>query len=217
MKDLIFLGIQGSGKGTQGDLLVEKYGFKKFETGKILRSLANQNTPLGEQVKSIIESGELVPSDIVYQILEDFLANLAPGKAAIFDSVTRNQSQYLRFKELMQKFERTFEIVLFEISEEEAIRRLAERKICPNCKKNYPYFYTDPNCEDCQVELIKRADDQNKEAVLKRLHIFQTETLPIVELLEQDGGELITIDGEPPIEQVFGELERNLKEKKVIA
>ncbi len=216
MKDLILLGIQGSGKGTQADLLAQKYHFKKFETGKVLRELASQDTELGHKIKTTIDAGILVSSEQIVEILDDFLNRLAPGDACLFDGIPRNLDQYREFKRLMNQNRRTFEIVLIDISEQEAIRRLSERKVCPKCKKNYAFFYTAPACEECNVELIKRADDQNMESIMKRLQIFKNDTLPIVELLKADGGELIRISGEQSIEEVAAAIELALKEHQVV-
>lgn len=215
MKDIVLFGIQGSGKGTQGDLLVSQYGFHKFETGKTLRELASQNSDLGKRVKDVIETGALVSDDLIFDIMEDFLTKLPEDTAVIYDGVPRNAEQYERFVSTMEDYHRDFIVLHIDISEEEAIKRLSSRKVCPKCKKNYPYFYEKEECEDCHVPLIIRADDANIDSVQKRLLIYQEETTPLIELFESTG-KLITIDGEHEIEEVYEDVETNLLSAQAI-
>lgn len=200
--DLILFGIQGSGKGTQGKMLAERYGLKIFETGGALRSLAQEDSELARKVKSIIEAGHLVPNGVVMEIVEDFINKQQDHSPILFDGIPRSIEQAKSLNALLDKHARKYTAVLIDLSEESALKRLTTRRICKNDKTAYPATYQKDSCEKCGGELITRSDD-NPEAIQTRLQAFSTETLPAIELYSQN---LIKLDGEPPIEQVSKEL-----------
>lgn len=197
--DLILFGIQGSGKGTQGKFIAEKYGFEVFETGGELRKLSQENSELGKKVKSIIEAGHLVPNDVVMEIVENFMNHLAPGKNVLFDGIPRKMDQKESLDAILNKFGRPFLGILIKISEEEALRRLTTRRLCEKCKTVYPAAYSSENCE-CGGKLITRTDD-NPESIKTRLQAYTDETLPVIEKYITEG-KMIEINGERPIEEV---------------
>jgi adenylate kinase len=101
--DLILFGMQGSGKGTQSRFLAESCGFEIFEAGAELRRLANEDSELARKVKTIMEAGHLVPTEVVMEIIEDFLHRLPEGKAALFDGIPRSEDQREQFDALLEK------------------------------------------------------------------------------------------------------------------
>ncbi|MBT4936764.1 nucleoside monophosphate kinase, partial [Candidatus Peregrinibacteria bacterium] len=107
MHDLILFGMQGSGKGTQGKILAEKYGYRIFETGAELRAMVKSGTELGAKVKNIMESGKLVDTTIIMEIIEAFLENLSHDESVIFDGIPRSKEQMNQFETLMQKMDRS--------------------------------------------------------------------------------------------------------------
>lgn len=196
--DLILFGMQGSGKGTLGKFLAEKYKLKIFEMGNELRSLASENTTLGQKVKSIIEAGELVSDDLVMEIVENFMNTLPEGQSIIIDGIPRTLNQAQLLKKVLENNNRKYKALLLDLKKESALTRLTTRRICSNCKAVYPAIYDKETCEACNGELITRADD-NPEAIEKRLTAFENETIPAIELYKD---KLIKIDGEPSIEKV---------------
>lgn len=208
--DFILFGIQGSGKGTQGKILVQKKGYQYFETGGELRRLAAEDSELGKKVKSIIESGNLVPTEVVMEIVRNFAIKVAkPGSPIIFDGIPRNKEQSDQFVHLLKELNRTFTGLYFELSRQEAERRLLTRRICKNCKAVYPATYEKKVCGACNGELITRSDD-NSEAIKKRLEIFYQETVPVVEEWKKNYN-VITINAAPPIDTVTEELLEKIK------
>lgn len=195
--DLIFFGMQGAGKGTLGKSIAAKYGLKIFETGGELRRLAAEDSELGRKIKSIIESGNLVSNEVVMEIVENFVENLEGDSPILFDGIPRSVEQAETLNALLDKHGREYKGVLIEIAKETALTRLTTRRICSACKTVYPATYTAEACE-CGAELITRKDD-NPEAIEKRLELFQTETVPAINLYTD---RMITIDGEPTIEVV---------------
>jgi len=195
--DLIFFGMQGSGKGTLGKAVAEKYNLQIFETGAELRKLAQEKSELGKKIKSIIEAGKLVSNEVVMEIVENFMNSLESGKAVLFDGIPRKVEQAKTLNALLDKHDRDYKAVLLEISEETALKRLTTRRVCKDCKAVYPVSYKENECK-CGGELITRQDD-NPEAIKTRLQAFKEETIPTIEIYQ---GKLIKIDGEPPIEEV---------------
>ncbi|MFA4891290.1 MAG: nucleoside monophosphate kinase [Candidatus Gracilibacteria bacterium] len=198
--DLIFFGMQGAGKGTVGRFVAERFNLKIFETGAALRTLAQEDSPLGHKVKEIIEAGHLVPNEVVMEIVEDFLNKLEPGAQVLFDGIPRKIEQAESLNALLDKNNRTYKAVLIKITEDTALARLTTRKICSKCKKVFAAAYKANTCDEpnCQAPLTTRTDD-NPESIKTRIEAFKTETLPAIALYK---GNIIEIDGEPSIEQV---------------
>lgn len=191
--------MQGSGKGTLGKSLAERYNLKLFETGEALRNLAKQDTELAKKVKAIIESGKLVPNEVVMEIVENFMHDLPANTGVLFDGIPRKVEQAESLNTLLDKNNRNYTAVLIEIKEETALKRLTTRRICEGCKAVYPANYSQEDCKKCGGKLVTRADD-TPEAIKTRLEAFKNETTPAMELYKD---KLIKIDGEPPIDEVF--------------
>lgn len=203
--DYILFGIQGSGKGTQGKILAEKLDAAYFETGGELRRLAKENSELGKNIKSIIEAGNLVPTDVVIKIVENFVHTVAKDRAAvIFDGIPRNKEQGDFFEKLLEKLNRRYAGIYFELSREEAENRLLKRRVCQGCKTVYPAFYNKEVCELCGGQLVTRADD-NAESIRTRLDIFYKETLPVIEEWKKQG-KIMIVNSAGTIEEVKKEL-----------
>lgn len=208
--DLVLFGIQGSGKGTQGKFIAEKFGYETFETGAELRKLAKEESELGKKVKEIIEAGRLVPNDIVMEIIENFMQHLTTGKKVMFDGIPRKMEQKKSFDSLMAKLGRGFSGILIRISKEEALRRLTTRRLCGKCKSVYPASYESDKCE-CGGKLVTRADD-NPESIKVRLDAYENETTPVIEEYKKEE-KMIEINGEQKIEEVTKETFEKLEGK----
>ncbi|EKD47835.1 MAG: hypothetical protein ACD_65C00266G0002 [uncultured bacterium] len=207
--DLVFFGMQGSGKGTQGKLIADRHGLQVFETGAELRKLASEDSELGKKVKEIIEAGHLVSNEVVMEIIENFTKTIPEGKSVLFDGIPRKMVQKETFDALMKKLGREFTGVLINISEEIALKRLTTRRICGKCKAVYPADYEGDSCKECGGELITRADD-NVEAIQTRLDAYGNETLPVIEKYKEEG-KMLEVNGEGKIEEVDKLLEETLQ------
>lgn len=206
--DLVLFGRQGSGKGTQGKFLAERYGLTPFVTGDELRRLANENSELGCKVKSIIEAGHLVPNNVVMEIIENFMVHLTEGSRVLFDGIPRQMEQARSFDALMKKLGREFMGVVIEIGEESAIKRLTTRRICEKCKAVYPADFKGETCPSvqpdgplCNGKLVIRSDDANMESIQNRLTAYRNETVPVLAHYKEMNL-IVEVDGEPPIEEV---------------
>lgn len=196
--DLIFFGMQGSGKGTLGKDIAAKFGLEIFETGAELRKLSKEDSPLARKVKSIIDAGNLVPNEVVMEIVENFMKNIPVETAILFDGIPRMVEQAKSLNALLEKYQHSYTAVLLEIGKETALKRLTTRRICQNDKTVYPGNYEKDSCEKCGEKLVTRADD-NPEAIETRINLFFEETVPAIKLYKDT---MITIDGEESIEEV---------------
>ncbi len=154
--DIILFGVQGSGKGTQGQLIAKRYKLSVFDTGNELRQLILEESTLAKKVRDIMETGNLVPTEIVMEIIENFI-NKTQG-AIIFDGIPRSKEQAECFNKLMKKNNRNLKGIFIDMNKEEAIQRLLKRA---------------------------RSDD-NEKSIRVRLDTYQNETLPVIEEYEND-------------------------------
>lgn len=202
--DIILFGMQGSGKGTQGKVLAQKYDLKFFEMGGQLRQLIESGSPLGEKIKGIVESGNLVDDNTIMEAVESFISDLPEDQPILFDGIPRTLKQSEKLLNLLTQNNRDAFAVLIKISEEEAIKRLTQRRICEGCKGVYPPSYKSDECQHCGGKLVVRHDD-NLESIKRRLENYQAETVPVINsFYERD--HLIEVDGEQSIDNVTKEM-----------
>jgi adenylate kinase len=208
---IALFGPQGSGKGTQAEMLAKKYNLSILSTGEVFRQEIKKQTELGKLASSLINKGQLVPDEITDKIVLSELATPKYQNGFILDGYPRNINQL----EVLEKNIGLDWAILLEISDEEVQKRLASRRVCPKCGAIYSVINKPPReegiCDVCGGNLVTR-DDDKAEAIEKRLQIYHTETKPIINYYE--GKEkLIKVNGAAPIEKVFVEIESKLEEK----
>jgi len=183
--NLIILGPQGSGKGTQAKLLAEKFGLRHISTGELLRAEAESGTEKGKIISKILESGELIPFETVIQVLEPALLSAKSG--FILDGTPRDikQLEYLDWL-LKEKDINLDKIILLDIPREISLSRLSKR-----------------------AEIEHRSDD-TPEVINARLDIYGKNTLPVVEAY-RERGKLLVVDGTPDIQTIFQDLVAKLE------
>lgn len=181
---IVFLGIQGSGKGTQAKLLAERTGYYHLNMGELLRAKSAINNPLGLRVKTVIDKGELVSDELAFEFIADTFRQEYAG--VIFDGFPRtlNQAEYL-----IQHF-RLQKVYYLELSEQEAVARIEGRRVCSGCGANYHLEFHPPQlrgvCDDCGHLLITRADD-SPEATRERIRAFYEQTYMLKSYFERLG------------------------------
>lgn len=180
---IILLGPPGVGKGTQAQLLANKYNLVRISTGDLLREEVSLSSPVGRKVEQYMRKGHLVPDDIMFEIIDSILIE-NKDQEILFDGFPRNLNQARNLEkslaQLGQKIDIAFEMYL---NEDEIVRRLVNRRYCPRCDRIYNYI-TDPPTNDgvCNVDgqkLVKR-DDDTEEVIKKRFRIYETETRPLI-------------------------------------
>ena len=174
---LLFIGPQGTGKGTYAKIISKELNIPHISTGDLLRNASGE---LGEELKVQMNSGNLISDELVIRLLQQRISEPDCKKGFILDGTPRNINQVNLLKKIMQ-IDKVIELTL---SDELAIKRISGRVFCENCKESYNLI-TEPKpknpnlCDICQGRLIQRADD-NPNAIKKRLEIYHKETEPIL-------------------------------------
>ena len=184
--DIVLFGIQGSGKGTQARRLCTDFGYALFEAGGALRAIAASGTELGQSVKKHIDAGHHVPQDVIMEVVATFLAQLPGGKEVVFDGIPRNTGQKDAFDALMGNDEREFRCTELIVDEEAAVKRILGR-----------------------AKREGRADDANEDAIRRRLALFHEKTQPVIDAYRAEGN-MIDVDGEGTVEEVYERLKKAL-------
>lgn len=212
--NILILGPQGSGKGTQAQLLATHFGFYHLEAGKLVREVAKVDPEIDRIVN---EKGALIPATRITQIVEaDLTKNATGAKGVIFDGFPRVFDQYMEFRTWLSKMGQKIDLaIVLEISEEETIRRLSARRVCEKCGEVYNLIThpsrTENVCDLCGSNLIHREDDK-PETITKRLQIYHSETQPMIDEMEKEGL-IVRVPGEQPIDVIQNTLVSIVEEK----
>ena len=180
---IVLFGPPGAGKGTQASLLSEKYGAAHISTGDILREAVANKTEVGLEAKSYMDKGELVPDEVVIAIAKQKLASIGE-QGFILDGFPRTIAQAKALDEALAEIGRPLDAVVnLQVDEEELVRRLSGRRVCPGCGEPYHIDSKRPDiegkCDKCSTELVQRADDQ-PEAIRNRLSVYENQTSPLL-------------------------------------
>lgn len=213
MKNIILAGIQGSGKGTQAQKLLEKYGnqIAYFETGNILRALMSNDNVIGNYLRATVNSGKLVKDEIIIGLFKVFLETL-DEKILLGDGNLRRIGQTKGILDALLAKGRKPLVIQLEIPEEEVFRRLSHRKMCKNCWTIHSTLldWDEAKCKKCWWELFIRTDDADQTAIANRIAEYHKETVPALAYVESLG--LLTkIDGMQNIDTIFWQIEQLMK------
>lgn len=202
---LLFIGPQGSGKGTQAAIISKELGISHISTGNLFR---NAKDELKQELDEYMEQGKLVPDELTLKILKQRLYQADSKNGFILDGFPRNLNQANLLKSITE-IDKVIEIT---VSDLESIKRLSGRVSCEKCNESYNIF-TEPKpknplyCDLCGGKLIRRGDD-NEQAIKKRLEIYHNETEPI---LKEYQDILIKINGEQNIDKITEDITTKLK------
>jgi adenylate kinase len=201
---VILLGPPGAGKGTQASRLASELSLPHVATGDLFRENLSQGTPLGERAKSYMDAGQLVPDELVMEMLFDRLSRSDAREGYLLDGVPRTLPQAQALDEHLASSEADAKHLLLEVDDELLVERVAGRRLCRACGAIHHMKHSPPKvegrCDRCGGELYQRADDQPA-TVRERLAVYRRETQPVVELYERRG-ELEHVDGSRSPEDV---------------
>ena len=178
--NVVFFGPPGSGKGTQAQYIVERYGIPQISTGDMLRAAVKAKTPLGTLAKSIMETGGLVSDDIVLGLVKERVSQQDCVSGFILDGFPRTIPQADALISLLKEMGKQIDYVIsLDVDNLELINRLSGRRTCPSCGKSFHIIYDKPEkdgvCDLCGAFLIQR-DDDSEHTVIKRLKVYEEQT-----------------------------------------
>ncbi|MCM8779426.1 MAG: adenylate kinase [Candidatus Omnitrophica bacterium] len=206
---LILLGPPGAGKGTQAEIWKEKLGIPHISTGDMLRQVLQEDSLLSRKVKPFVEKGELVPDEIILEIIENRLSSADTKIGFILDGFPRTLKQAQGLEDLLKGMNKQIDLVLyFATSIEKIIERLRGRLVCSQCGMNYHLKNMPPKkegvCDKCGGRLSQREDDR-EETVRKRIEVYLQQTAELIEFYRAKGI-LHTIDANKDAQEVYKEL-----------
>jgi adenylate kinase len=179
--NIVLLGPPGAGKGTQGERIAKQLGIPKLATGDVLRAAVAQGTPLGLTAKAAMERGDLVPDSVILGIMKEALAESSAAKGVVLDGVVRTVPQAEGLARALGELGRQVDaVLLFEVGDDELVRRLSARTTCEGCQT--PYTGREPGsaCEKCGGKLVRRKDDE-PEAIRARMRAYEQQTKPVID------------------------------------
>lgn len=202
----VLLGPPGAGKGTQAAKLVEKYDIPHISTGDIFRANIKEGTPLGKKAQEYMNAGELVPDELVVDLVTDRLKQDDCKNGFLLDGFPRTIFQAEKLDEFLAANDQKMDIVInLVVAKDALIKRLTGRRVCKNCGASYHIVNVPPKkegiCDVCGGELIQRADD-NLETVENRINVYEEQTAPLVGYYKK-AGSLVDFDGEASLDEVF--------------
>ena len=210
---IIMLGAPGAGKGTQAKMLSERYGIPHISTGDIFRMNIKNNTELGQKAQGYMDAGQLVPDELVVDLVVDRIKAKDCMKGFILDGFPRTipQAEALDYA-LNNQNEKIDYAINVDVPDENIIKRMSGRRACVGCGATYHLVYnptkTEGVCDVCGEKLILR-DDDKPETVQKRLDVYHEQTQPLIDYYNKKEV-ILTVDGTQDIDVVYDEITKVL-------
>jgi adenylate kinase len=214
--NLIIFGPQGSGKGTQADLLSEKYNLVHIETGQIFREIGRENSELGRKIKDLNDRKEMIPDDVTIEVLREKVRIAPIDMGIILDSAPRTVGQVEPTEQMLVELSRNIDKAIYiSLPYDESIARITKRYACTVCYRHFVLGThireTEEPCPTCGGPIMQRGDD-TLDGVAKRLETFYRVTVPVIDEY-RERGMLIEVDGNHGIDEVFNEITLKLEDK----
>ena len=196
---LILLGAPGAGKGTQAEIISEKYNIPTISTGNIIRAALKNGTEMGLKAKSYIDAGELVPDNVVIGIIKERLSEADCKEGYILDGFPRTIPQAVALDDMGFVIDAALSI---EVDDSEIVKRMSGRRVCEKCGASYHPEFKKPEveggCNLCGGKLVIRKDDE-PETVKNRLNVYHEQTEPLKDFYKSCG-KVITVEGQDKVE-----------------
>jgi adenylate kinase len=186
--NLILLGPPGAGKGTQAERLQDDFPLAYVATGDILRAAVKEGTELGQEAKTYMDRGELVPDDVIIGVILDRLAQSDTADGFLLDGFPRTAKQAEALDEALSHVDRRLSAaLLIDVPEDDIVRRLSGRRICPNGHV-YHVEHNPPKQEgrcDVDGEELRQREDDREETIRKRLQVYRDQTSPLIDYYDE--------------------------------
>jgi adenylate kinase len=213
---LILLGPPGAGKGTQAARLGESLGLTHVSTGDLFRTHLEHDTPVGQRARAYMDKGELVPDEVVLEMLTHRLAERDCSEGCLLDGFPRTRPQAEALEQVVLERGWTLQAISLEVPNRVLVERLSGRRMCRRNGEHIHHVRFGPvprveqRCNECGGELYQREDD-SAEVVLHRLEVYHRSTEPLMDFY-RDRGVLSVVDGDRAPEVVLAEIERLAQE-----
>lgn len=207
--NIILLGPPGAGKGTQAKKIAAEYKLPHISTGDMFRETSASGSELGKKLQGYMSAGKLVPDELVIEIVKERLSKPDCAKGFLLDGFPRTvpQAQALD-KALAAAGKKIDRVLTMNVDNEEIVRRLSSRRVCPKCGASYNVISQPPKkdsiCDVCGSAVVQRADD-NPETIRKRLEVYETQTRPLIEYYKK-AGVVREADGTKSVDEVYKSL-----------
>lgn len=207
---LILLGAPGAGKGTQAELICQRLHIPAISTGNILREALKSGTELGRKAKTFMDAGNLVPDDVVIDMLKERIAQPDCKDGFILDGFPRTIPQAEALDAMGVVIDRVIDI---EVPDEKIVTRMSGRRVCEKCGASYHLVYNPPKvegvCDKCAGALVQRKDD-NAETVRDRLTVYHNQTEPLKSYYAAQG-KLFEVNGDRDVEVISADILKELE------
>ena len=206
--NLVIFGPPGAGKGTQSKFIVKKYNLFQLSTGELLRNEIKNKTELGNQISSIMNSGNLVSDQIASDLIEKFISDLNYKNRLIFDGFPRNIAQAERLNFLLKKYSQKIDIVMkLSVSLDLIKKRISGRSVCSICGKIYnEYFNPAPiNSDCCSKKYLQKRSDDTLDIVVTRYKTYEKNIEPVINFYKKSNL-LKVVNGEALIPEINNEI-----------
>lgn len=212
---IVLLGPPGVGKGTQAVRLVDELGAEHVSTGDLLRAARRDGTELGTLAQGYMDRGELVPDDLILDLVRDHLKGVDADQDVLFDGFPRTTDQGRGLDRTLESIGRKVDaVVLFTAPDDTLVKRLSGRRSCPNCGAVYNTFFSPPSvqgvCDRCGGSLVHRADDE-PETVKRRLQVYLDQTAPLVDFYEVHDAPLARVPADRDVDEIYADFRSALE------
>ncbi|MFO0728748.1 MAG: adenylate kinase [Myxococcota bacterium] len=210
---IIFVGAPGSGKGTQAQRLLDRYGTPQISTGDILRQARKEGTSLGKEAQKYMDQGKLVPDDLIIDLIKDTLGKGGFDKGWVLDGFPRTLAQAEALDRMLSaRGEKVTSVLFIDVPAAVLIERIVGRRSCPSCGNVHHIKFHPPKvagvCDKCGTALVQRADDTEEKAKVRQA-AFEADTAAVIPYYERQ--KLVTrIDGLQAPDEVFSRIEKAL-------
>lgn len=209
---IILLGPPGCGKGTQAEVICKNFNIPHISTGDILRNNVKRGTEIGMAAKEYMDSGRLVPDNIIISMMKDRFLEDDCKKGFLLDGFPRTIAQAEALDDLLEKMDISLDhIINIDVPDEDIINRISKRLSCSNCGEVYNLMFKKPNkemtCDSCGLKLRQR-DDDKEEVVRNRLEVYRKQTAPLIEYYKN---KIKNVDGKKNISEVTEDILKILK------
>jgi adenylate kinase len=206
---VVLLGPPGVGKGTQAVRWIDEVEAEHVSTGDLLRAARREGTELGQRAQGYMDKGDLVPDELILNLVREHLSGIPAETDVLFDGFPRTTDQATGLDSVLEAIGRKVDsVVLFEAPDETLVKRLSGRRSCPDCGAVYNTYFSPPanegTCDRCSGTLVHRVDDEPA-TVQRRLQVYLEQTAPLIDLYDAHEAPLARVPADRDVEEIYAD------------